>query len=117
MILTTSFFSISILIAAAILILSSLIRIKTIQDREKSSPFECGFDPKKSARIPFSLRFFLLTILFLIFDIEIVLILPIITTAKSSSTSYVIWRGTIFFIILLLGLLHEWNEGSLEWSS
>jgi NADH-ubiquinone oxidoreductase chain 3 len=66
-----------IILPVILIILNSLIRKKEISTREKTSPFECGFDPKRSARLPFSTRFYLIAVIFLIFDIEITLILPI----------------------------------------
>lgn len=89
---------------------------KTILDREKCSPFECGFDPKSSSRLPFSLQFFLIAIIFLIFDVEIALILPIIVIINNSNI--ISWTITtfIFVLILLIGLYHEWNQGALNWS-
>nr|QXG15706.1 NADH dehydrogenase subunit 3 [Polleniopsis mongolica] len=106
-----------LLISIMLMLMTSLISKKTLIDREKSSPFECGFDPKSSSRIPFSLRFFLITIIFLIFDVEIALILPIILIIKFSNL--MIWTITsiIFILILLLGLYHEWNQGMLNWSN
>lgn len=86
-------------------------------DREKSSPFECGFDPIDSSRIPFSIRFFLITIIFLIFDVEIALILPIVLTFKSCSVASWIVTRIIFIAILLIGLFHEWNQGALNWTN
>jgi NADH-ubiquinone oxidoreductase chain 3 len=65
--------------------LSSILAFKTTNNREKPSPFECGFNPFNSSRIPFSIRFFLIAIIFLIFDVEIALILPIIITLSSSN--------------------------------
>nr|AKL90667.1 NADH dehydrogenase subunit 3 [Columbella adansoni] len=89
---------------------------RAVSDREKSSPFECGFDPIKSARLPFSLRFFLLAIIFLIFDVEIVLLFPILMSMSSSYSSTIIFGTFIFLVILIVGLFHEWNEGSLDWA-
>nr|QLY89636.1 NADH dehydrogenase subunit 3 [Fannia sociella] len=105
------------LISMVVMLLASILSKKTLVDREKSSPFECGFDPKSSSRLPFSLRFFLITIIFLIFDVEIALILPIILIIKFSNL--MIWTITsiIFMLILLLGLYHEWNQGMLNWSN
>nr|YP_009772320.1 NADH dehydrogenase subunit 3 [Hydrotaea dentipes]QIT03201.1 NADH dehydrogenase subunit 3 [Hydrotaea dentipes] len=105
------------LISMIVMLLASILSKKTVVDREKSSPFECGFDPKSSSRLPFSLRFFLITIIFLIFDVEIALILPIILIINFSNL--MIWTITsiIFILILLLGLYHEWNQGMLNWSN
>nr|ASL05699.1 NADH dehydrogenase subunit 3 [Xylotrechus magnicollis] len=99
-----------------LVILVNLISKKTFTDREKSSPFECGFDPKGSARLPFSLQFFLIAVIFLIFDVEITLLMPMVMTMINSnlmSYSYVV---TFFIIILILGLFHEWNQGALNWA-
>jgi len=108
---------IPLLLPLALLRLSLIINIRSYADREKISPFECGFDPKSNARIPFSLRFFLLAVLFLVFDIEIVLLLgsPIIFNAFSMPIIF--YPFILFLIILIFGLIHEWNEGSLEWTN
>uniref|UniRef100_G8J8K9 NADH-ubiquinone oxidoreductase chain 3 n=1 Tax=Sylvicola fenestralis TaxID=52754 RepID=G8J8K9_9DIPT len=107
---------ITMAISLIVMILATILSKKTIIDREKSSPFECGFDPKASSRLPFSLRFFLIAIIFLIFDVEIALILPMVMIFKFSNI--MIWSSTsLFFIfILLVGLYHEWNQGALEWT-
>nr|WSP02127.1 NADH dehydrogenase subunit 3 [Gesonula punctifrons] len=107
---------ISFLIPMIVMSLATILSKKLINDREKSSPFECGFDPKSSARMPFSLRFFLIAVIFLIFDVEIALILPIIIIFKSSNL--LTWTAsTMFFIIILLtGLIYEWNQGALQWA-
>nr|UZN92479.1 NADH dehydrogenase subunit 3 [Siphluriscus sp. l JZ-2022] len=95
---------------------ASLLSKKSLVDREKSSPFECGFDPMSSARLPFSLRFFLIAVIFLIFDVEIALLLPMIMILPSSSMMLWSLVGNFFLVILILGLYHEWNEGALDWA-
>nr|YP_009186451.1 NADH dehydrogenase subunit 3 [Paraplea frontalis]AHL44235.1 NADH dehydrogenase subunit 3 [Paraplea frontalis] len=104
------------MLATLMMMLCMLISKNTILDREKMSPFECGFDPKSSSRMPFSIQFFLIAVLFLIFDIEIVIILPMVTTMSSSML--MTWSMTIsmFVLILIMGLMHEWKNGILEWA-
>nr|YP_010460798.1 NADH dehydrogenase subunit 3 [Statilia flavobrunnea]AND97190.1 NADH dehydrogenase subunit 3 [Statilia sp. FY-2016a]UUF67547.1 NADH dehydrogenase subunit 3 [Statilia flavobrunnea] len=105
------------MISFIVMFLTNFLSKKNIEDREKSSPFECGFDPISSSRLPFSLRFFLIAIIFLIFDVEIALILPM--TIISFSSNMLAWMITsiLFLLILTIGLYHEWNQGSLEWAS
>nr|AVN67269.1 NADH dehydrogenase subunit 3 [Aeluropoda insignis] len=105
------------MLSILIMMLASILSKKSIEDREKSSPFECGFDPKSSARLPFSLRFFLIAVIFLIFDVEIALLLPMTIILSSSDIMAWFSISVLFLIILLLGLYHEWNQGSLEWAS
>nr|YP_010883352.1 NADH dehydrogenase subunit 3 [Rhingia formosana]WIF29678.1 NADH dehydrogenase subunit 3 [Rhingia formosana] len=100
-----------------VMLLATILSKKSYSDREKSSPFECGFDPMSSSRLPFSLKFFLITIIFLIFDVEIALILPMILILNYSNLMVWTLTSIIFILILLLGLYHEWNQGMLNWSN
>nr|QWS05630.1 NADH dehydrogenase subunit 3 [Melanocharis striativentris]QWS05643.1 NADH dehydrogenase subunit 3 [Melanocharis striativentris]WAB21699.1 NADH dehydrogenase subunit 3 [Melanocharis striativentris] len=85
-------------------------------DSEKLSPYECGFDPLGSARLPFSIRFFLVAILFLLFDLEIALLLPLPwATQLDSPTTTLAWTSTLI-LLLTLGLVYEWLQGGLEWA-
>nr|AQM39908.1 NADH dehydrogenase subunit 3 [Deflorita sp. ZJZ-2017] len=115
--LMTIISSIVFTLCYVIMSLASLLSKKSIHNREKNSPFECGFDPKSPARLPFSLRFFLIAVIFLIFDVEIALLLPIIIMKQWSSVSSWTIITLLFISILLLGLYHEWNQGALEWAS
>nr|YP_009117994.1 NADH dehydrogenase subunit 3 [Brachythemis contaminata]AJE75782.1 NADH dehydrogenase subunit 3 [Brachythemis contaminata] len=105
------------MITFIIMSVSSFLSKKMIIDREKMSPFECGFDPFNKSRIPFSLRFFLIAVIFLIFDVEIAILLPMVETMNLSSLSSWSMVSSIFIVILLVGLYHEWAQGALEWSS
>nr|UQJ75098.1 NADH dehydrogenase subunit 3 [Comatermes perfectus] len=104
-------------LTTSIMMMASLLAKKGIEDREKSSPFECGFDPKGSARLPFSLRFFLIAVIFLIFDVEIALLLPMTIVMTTSNMKSWMMISMMFLMILLAGLYHEWNQGSLEWAN
>nr|AYR05167.1 NADH dehydrogenase subunit 3 [Elateridae sp. 1 ACP-2013] len=113
----TTYLSMALFILSLLVMtLATILSKKSLFDREKSSPFECGFDPKSSARIPFSLQFFLIAVIFLIFDVEITLILPLIVTMKSTSMMSFIYITSIFLFILLIGLFHEWKQGALDWA-
>nr|QYK91725.1 NADH dehydrogenase subunit 3 [Lymantria sinica] len=117
MILMFIVMSLMLLISNIFMMLATILSKKSLIDREKSSPFECGFDPKSPARSPFSLHFFLITVIFLIFDVEIALIFPIIPLFKM--VSLLMWTNiSIFFIlILIIGLYHEWNQNMLNWTN
>nr|YP_010164101.1 NADH dehydrogenase subunit 3 [Cardisoma armatum]QRK27416.1 NADH dehydrogenase subunit 3 [Cardisoma armatum] len=108
--------TITLIIAFVVMMLSTLLAKKTIMDREKNSPYECGFDPKGSARLPFSLRFFLIAVIFLIFDVEITLLLPIASTLNLTNIFSWLLTSIVFLIILLFGLYYEWSQGALDWS-
>nr|BAM75154.1 NADH dehydrogenase subunit 3 [Benthosema glaciale] len=85
-------------------------------DSEKLSPYECGFDPLGSARLPFSLRFFLVAILFLLFDLEIALLLPLPWGDQLTSPLYTFLWTALILALLTLGLVYEWTQGGLEWA-
>nr|UXB58725.1 NADH dehydrogenase subunit 3 [Cottus gulosus] len=85
-------------------------------DHEKLSPYECGFDPVGSARLPFSLRFFLIAILFLLFDLEIALLLPLPWGDQLTTPLITFLWATAVLMLLTLGLIYEWLQGGLEWA-
>nr|AFG70815.1 NADH dehydrogenase subunit 3 [Lessonia oreas] len=99
-----------------ILTVLNLWLAQTNPDSEKLSPYECGFDPLGSARLPFSIRFFLVAILFLLFDLEIALLLPLPwATQLQSPLTTLTWASTML-LLLTLGLIYEWTQGGLEWA-
>nr|YP_010943433.1 NADH dehydrogenase subunit 3 [Gammarus nipponensis]WLS55462.1 NADH dehydrogenase subunit 3 [Gammarus nipponensis] len=107
--------SLALLLALTLITLAFIVGKKNHTNREKFTPFECGFDPNKKARAPFSLRFFLITVLFLIFDVELSLLLPLGLLTQSSEPLNIIFASSIVSFILIIGLLHEWNQGVLTW--
>nr|YP_010321799.1 NADH dehydrogenase subunit 3 [Stenochironomus okialbus]UKO33000.1 NADH dehydrogenase subunit 3 [Stenochironomus okialbus] len=110
MISTLTFF-----ICFLLMFISSLLMKKKSMNRENLTPFECGFNSMNSARLPFSIKFFLIAIIFLIFDVEITMILPLILTMKYSNLFMWTITNFTFLLILIIGLLLEWYQGSLTW--
>lgn len=83
-------------------------------DPEKLSQYECGFDPFESARIKFDVRFYLVAILFIIFDLEVAFLFPWAVILKDLAWSGIIAMG-VFLGLLLVGFIYEWKKGALEW--
>nr|YP_009937365.1 NADH dehydrogenase subunit 3 [Trigonopterus tanimbarensis]QNT26836.1 NADH dehydrogenase subunit 3 [Trigonopterus tanimbarensis] len=113
--LLTIFSTMIYMILAVLVLIMNFMSKKTFYDREKNSPFECGFDPKNLARLPFSLQFFLIALIFVIFDVELTLLLPVTSILEISNTLNFSMSLYIFIMILMAGLLHEQNQGSLNW--
>jgi len=83
-------------------------------DREKNSPYECGFEAFEDARMKFDVRFYLVSILFIIFDLEIAFLFPWAVVMESIGLAGLIAMG-IFLAILVVGFIYEWKKGALEW--
>nr|AEB98491.1 NADH dehydrogenase subunit 3 [Mentocrex kioloides kioloides]AEB98493.1 NADH dehydrogenase subunit 3 [Mentocrex kioloides kioloides] len=104
------------LILSTTLIMLNLWITQINPDPEKLSPYECGFDPLGSARLPFSIRFFLVAILFLLFDLEIALLLPLPWAIQLQHPTTTLTWTTTLILLLTLGLIYEWMQGGLEWA-
>lgn len=83
--------------------------------REKLSRFECGFEPMEKDQMSFCLRFFLLALVFLRFDLELVLFFPFVLISRRVVILVVFCLLLAFFAVLILGLFHEINEGVVDW--
>lgn len=102
-------------VLAILVLLAGLSFSKRLkEDREKRSPFECGFTVKSLPRLPISLRFFLISVVFLIFDVELVLLFPVAVRNIQSGGLVAFRVLTLFILILLGGLFHEVNQGRLN---
>jgi NADH-quinone oxidoreductase subunit A len=81
---------------------------------EKLSQYECGFEPFENARYKFDVRFYLVAILFIIFDLEVAFLFPWAVIVKTLPWPGIIAMG-IFLALLLIGFIYEWKKGALEW--
>jgi NADH:ubiquinone oxidoreductase subunit 3 (subunit A) len=107
------FIGLAAILALIILGASYLFAIKN-PDPEKVSVYECGFDPYGDSRQKFEVRFFLIGILFIIFDLEISFLFPW-SIVLMSLPVFGYWTMYLFLFILTVGLFYEWNKGGLEW--
>jgi len=107
------FFLFSLILAALIIFLSFRLG-QSNPDSEKLSSYECGFDPYEDARNAFDVRFYLVAILFIIFDLEAVYFFPW-SVSLSFLTSESIWCMLDFIIELVVGFIYAWQVGALEW--
>ncbi len=110
------FLAISMLFAGAVIILSSLFGKKT-STREKLMPYECGMDPIGNARAKFSVKFFIIAMLFIVFDVELVFLYPwaIVFKQFAQFKMFVFVEMVVFIGILLAGFIYAWKKGALEW--
>ena len=107
------FLIVSIVLACVIFGLSYVVSAHA-SDSEKLSTYECGFDPYEDSRNAFDIRFYLVAILFIIFDLEISFLFPwSLTLSTIGFTGF--WSMAIFLLVLTLGFLYEWKKGALEW--
>jgi NADH:ubiquinone oxidoreductase subunit 3 (subunit A) len=108
------YFLIALALAVIILSLSFVFAIRKA-DPEKISAYECGFDPFDDARSRFDIQFYLVAILFIIFDLEVTFLFPWALTLNKVSF-FGFWSMMIFLIILTIGFVYEWKKGALDWS-
>jgi NADH-quinone oxidoreductase subunit A len=96
------------------IILLAWLRSTSLPDAEKLSPYECGFDAFSDARMKFDVRYYLIAILFIIFDLEIAFLFPWAMSLKAIG-----WFGfasmMVFLSVLTIGFIYEWKKGALEW--
>jgi NADH-quinone oxidoreductase subunit A len=99
---------------AAVMVLASLVFARQKPDSEKLSPYECGFEPFQDARSQFDVRFYLVAILFIIFDLEVAFLFPwAVTLGKLGVFGF--WSMVVFLGVLTIGFIYEWKKGALEW--
>lgn len=117
--LLASYWPILIFIAVTVglsclLIVLAYVRGPFKPDREKLSSYECGFEPFSDARMRFDVRYYLVAILFIVFDLEVAFLFPwAISVGKMQALGF--WSMMIFLGVLTVGFVYEWKKGALEW--
>jgi len=107
------FIGLSAVIGLALLVAPFIIAVKN-PDPEKVSAYECGFDAFDDARMKFDVRFYLVAILFIIFDLEVAFLFPWAVAFKSVGW-FGFWAMMVFLGVLTIGFIYEWRKGALEW--
>jgi NADH-quinone oxidoreductase subunit A len=104
-------------IAAAVCVLFLLIPLiiaPSKPDPEKLSAYECGFNAFGDSRMKFDVRYYLVTLLFIIFDLEVAFLFPWAITLGKTGV-YAFWSMMVFLGVLTIGFIYEWRKGALEW--
>ena len=99
---------------AGVIVLASYIIAKQRPDSEKASAYECGFEAFNDARSQFDVRFYLVAILFIIFDLEVAFLFPW-AVALGDIGIFGFWSMVVFLGILTIGFIYEWKKGALDW--
>ena len=99
---------------AVVIVAASYILRRQNPDAEKVSAYECGFNPFEDARGKFDVRFYLVAILFIIFDLEVAFLFPWAVSLSDIGVAG-FWSMMVFLGILTVGFIYEWNKGALEW--
>jgi NADH-quinone oxidoreductase subunit A len=99
---------------AAAMIIASFVLARQRPDSEKLSPYECGFDPFEDSRIRFDVRYYLVAILFIIFDLEVAFLFPWAVSLGDIGI-FGFWSMIVFLGVLTVGFAYEWKKGALEW--
>ncbi|MBO6835067.1 MAG: NADH-quinone oxidoreductase subunit A [Alphaproteobacteria bacterium] len=99
---------------AILMIAASMLIARQAPDSEKLSAYECGFEAFDDARSRFDVRFYLVTLLFIIFDLEVAFLFPW-AVALGDIGLFGFWSMVIFLGILTIGFIYEWRKGALEW--
>ena len=107
------FIAIALVIGLALLVAPFLLAYKQ-PDAEKLSAYECGFNAFDDARMKFDVRFYLVAILFIIFDLEVAFLFPW-AVAFGELGAYGFWSMMVFLGVLTIGFVYEWKKGALEW--
>ncbi|MBI3650704.1 MAG: NADH-quinone oxidoreductase subunit A [Acidobacteria bacterium] len=108
------FFVIAVLLPVALLTLSRLIH-RRVYEREKLMPYECGIDPIGDAHERFSVRFYIIAMLFLVFDVEVVFLFPW-AIIYDKLALFGLAEMLVFIGILVVGYYYAWRKGALEWA-
>ncbi|WP_295584589.1 NADH-quinone oxidoreductase subunit A [uncultured Lamprocystis sp.] len=107
------FIIVGVLVGAGAMLLGVVLGPRR-PDAEKDSPYECGFAAFESARMKFDVRYYLVAILFILFDLEIAFLFPWAIVLGDLGV-YGLWEMVIFLAILVVGFVYEWKRGALEW--
>jgi NADH-quinone oxidoreductase subunit A len=107
------FIAISLVIGVALLVAPFLLAFKD-PDAEKLSAYECGFNAMDDARMKFDVRFYLVAILFIIFDLEVAFLFPWAASFGQIGL-FGFWSMMVFLAVLTVGFIYEWKKGALEW--